>query len=210
MLDAAESLIIKKGLDSLNMDEVADLAGVSKGSLYQYFENKTDLILGICDKATKLLSNEVKKVLTMDKSGLQLVQIIGETVMGFVSEHPEYFKAMRFHDYLRETKPIENTTYLASCSSNIQDAFTCMVRAIQIGMQDGSINPNYNPKELAIVLWASSHGMVNMAYQHQNTQHFNLLREMGVDMNSIFEHFMKIIGCGIATNNQNINSDSPE
>ena len=47
MLEAAEELILEKGLDQLNMDEVAERAEVSKGSLYQYFNNKNDLVLGI-------------------------------------------------------------------------------------------------------------------------------------------------------------------
>lgn len=208
MLEAAEALILEKGLDNLNMNEVADRAEVSKGSLYQYFDSKTDLVLGICDKATTMLSLEVKKVLTQDRPGIELVHMIGATFMTFVTQHPEYFRAMKFHDNLKETSDLEDTTFLAACSNNMQESFTCMVRAIQIGMQDGSINPSYDPKELALILWATSHGMVTMAYQHQNTQHFNLLKELGINLKSLFENFMKMIGCGIATDTQKKNYDS--
>jgi AcrR family transcriptional regulator len=208
MLEAAEALILEKGLDNLNMNEVADRAEVSKGSLYQYFDSKTDLVLGICNKATTLLSKEIKKVLTQDRPGIELVHMIGATFMTFVSEHPEYFRAMRFHDNLKETSNLEDSNFLSSCSNNMHESFTCMVRAIQIGMQDGSINPSYDPKELALILWATSHGMVNMAYQHQNTQHFSLLNELGIDLRSLFENFMKMIGCGIATDVKKKNYDS--
>lgn len=208
MLEAAEALILEKGLDNLNMTEVADRAEVSKGSLYQYFESKTDLVLGICDKATGLLTKEIQKVLTQDKPGIELVHMIGSTFMSFVTQHPEYFRAMKFHDNLKETSDLEDSTFLDSCSTNMQSSFTCMVRAIQIGMQDGSINSSYDPKELALILWATSHGMVSMAYQHQNTQHFNLLNELGINLNSLFENYMKMIGCGIATEAQKGNYDS--
>ena len=208
MLEAAEALILEKGLDNLNMNEVADRAEVSKGSLYQYFDSKTDLVLGVCDKATTLLSEEIKKVLTQDRPGIELVHMIGATFMTFVTEHPEYFRAMRFHDNLKETNELDDSTFLASCSTNMHETFTCMVRAIQIGMQDGSINPSYDPKELALILWATSHGMVSMAYQHQNTQHFSLLNELGINLKSLFENFMKMIGCGIATDTQKKNYDS--
>jgi AcrR family transcriptional regulator len=208
MLKAAEALILEKGLDNLNMNEVADRAEVSKGSLYQYFDSKTDLVLGICNKATTLLSEEIKKVFTQDRPGIELVHMIGATFMTFVSEHPEYFRAMRFHDNLKETKELDDSDFLASCNNNMHESFTCMVRAIQIGMQDGSINPSYDPKELALILWATSHGMVSMAYQHQNTQHFSLLNELGIDLKSLFENFMKMIGVGIATDTQKKNYDS--
>ena len=45
MLDAAESILLENGLDHLSMEDVADKAEVSKGSLYQYFQNKNDLVL---------------------------------------------------------------------------------------------------------------------------------------------------------------------
>ena len=40
MLDAAESILMDRGLEHLSMDDVAEKAEVSKGSLYLYFQNK--------------------------------------------------------------------------------------------------------------------------------------------------------------------------
>lgn len=90
---------------------------------------------------------------------------------------------------------------------NRQEGFRVMVRAIQIGMQDGSINNTYDPNELAILLWATSHGVVNTAYMHQNTEHFKLLDHLGIDMETMFKSYMKLIGCGIQSES-NKNSDS--
>jgi AcrR family transcriptional regulator len=208
MLEAAEALILEKGLDSLNMDEVADKAEVSKGSLYQYFNNKNDLVLGVCNKATSLLSEEIQKVLTQDLPGLELVRAIGVTFMSFVTDHPEYFRAMRFHDDLKESNISDESQFMDSCNDNMKAGFTCMVRAIQIGMQDGSINPSYDAKELAIILWATSYGMVKLAYQHYNVDNFTKLEVLEVDPKNVFEGYMKVIGCGIATETEQAKYDS--
>lgn len=208
MLKAAEALILEKGLEQLNMDEVASRAEVSKGSLYQYFSNKNDLVLGICNKATTLLSQEISKVLTKDLPGIELVHMIGSTFMTFVNDHPEYFRAMRFHDNMKETNQLEESKYLGGCQENMHSSFTYMVRAIQIGIQDGSINPSFEPKELAVLIWGTSHGLVSLAYQHQNTQHFNLLDELGITLKSMFDGYMKLIGCGIASEEKKKNYDS--
>jgi TetR/AcrR family transcriptional regulator len=68
ILEEAQKLILEKGLDHLNMDEVAERAEVSKGALYLYFNNKTDLVLGICHKASDMMNAMTAKVLTENKT----------------------------------------------------------------------------------------------------------------------------------------------
>jgi AcrR family transcriptional regulator len=208
ILESAEELILEKGLDHLHMDEVAERAEVSKGSLYHYFKNKTDLVLGICNKATNMLSSEISDVLTRDLPGIDMVYTIGATFLNFVRSQPEFFRSMRFFDNLKDTDQLGESEYIEMCQSNMDTSFTSMVRAIQIGMQDGSINDSYDAKELAILLWSTSHGMVNLAYLHQNTPHFQLLEKNKVEMDSLFEGYMKLIGCGIATDEGKKNIDS--
>lgn len=197
MLEAAEALILEKGLGQLNMDEVADRAEVSKGSLYLYFNNKTDLVLGICHKASSMMNDMTTKVLTEDKSGLEMVYQIGINYLKFASEHPEFYRAMRFLENYKDSDQAKNSEYLELCGSNRQESFRVMVRAIQIGMQDGSINSSYNPEELALLLWSTSHGVVNMAYMHQNAGHFKLLDNLGISLETMFNGYMKLIGQGI-------------
>lgn len=207
MLKAAEDVILEKGLDSLNMDDVARRAEVSKGSLYQYFRNKTELVLGICAKASSLLSRDISSVLTKDIPGIEMVYTMGATFLTFVGNHPEFFRAMRFFDNLNEVE-LSESEYVAQCQANKERSFTSMVRAIQIGIQDGTINPSYEPRELAVLLWATSQGMVNMAYLHQNSPHFHLLEQNKIEVKSLFKNYMKMIGCGIAEEGVDMNVDS--
>lgn len=208
MLEAAEELILEKGLDHLNMDEVAERAEVSKGSLYLYFKNKNDLVLGICTKATNMLSEMISEILTQDVPGIEMIFQMGETFLNFVREHPEFFRSMRFFDNLNETDGLEESGHVEACQSNMNTTFTSMVRAIQVGMQDGSINSSYDPKELAVLLWGTSNGMVNLAYLHQNTPHFKLMDKNDIRIHSVLENYMKLIRNGIAGEHQNSKGDS--
>ncbi|MCZ7683200.1 MAG: TetR/AcrR family transcriptional regulator [Sandaracinaceae bacterium] len=47
MLDAAERVFGDKGAAVATMDEVADAAAVSKGTLYLYFKSKDDLFVAL-------------------------------------------------------------------------------------------------------------------------------------------------------------------
>lgn len=209
ILESAEELILEKGLDHLNMDEVAERAEVSKGSLYLYFNSKTDLVLGICHKASSMLNAESSKVLTMDIPGLEMVYHLGINYLEFANQHAEFFSAMRFLENYKDTESAKNSSYLKMCSDNRQEGFRVMVRAIQIGMQDGSINSSYDPEELALLLWSTSHGVVGIAHMHNNAGHFKLLDNIGLSLDTMFKGYMKLIGCGIATEvNKNADSQS--
>ena len=50
ILAAASKLIAEKGSDQVKMSEVADLAGVSIGSLYQYFPDKRAIIRTLAER----------------------------------------------------------------------------------------------------------------------------------------------------------------
>ncbi|WP_235911925.1 TetR/AcrR family transcriptional regulator [Mesorhizobium xinjiangense] len=50
MLSAATALIEKAGSDAMKMSEVAERAGVSIGSLYQYFPDKTAIIATLAER----------------------------------------------------------------------------------------------------------------------------------------------------------------
>tara|TARA_R110000868_G_scaffold259361_9_gene517442 strand:- start:45586 stop:46263 length:678 start_codon:yes stop_codon:yes gene_type:complete len=197
MLKAAEAIILEKGLEHLNMDEVAERAEVSKGSLYLYFNSKADLVLGICHKASTMMNDMTTKVLTEDKSGLEMVYQIGINYLKFAGDHPEFYRAMRFLENYKDTEQAKSSDFLALCGENRQESFRVMVRAIQIGIQDGSINSSYRPEELALLLWSTSHGVVNMAYMHQNAGHFKLLDNLGVSLETMFSGYMKLIGQGM-------------
>ena len=50
ILDAAEELLQTKNLSDISQAEIAALAGVSKGTLYYHYKNKTDILFDITDR----------------------------------------------------------------------------------------------------------------------------------------------------------------
>jgi TetR/AcrR family fatty acid metabolism transcriptional regulator len=49
LLESAATCFARSGYDATSMEEVAEAAGVSKGSLYDYFDNKEDLFYAVFD-----------------------------------------------------------------------------------------------------------------------------------------------------------------
>jgi AcrR family transcriptional regulator len=50
ILDAATKVFSRKGFDDARMDDIAEQAGLSKGTLYWYFKSKADLVYAIIDR----------------------------------------------------------------------------------------------------------------------------------------------------------------
>jgi AcrR family transcriptional regulator len=56
ILDAAAQVFAEKGFHAATTREIADVADVSEGTIYNYFDSKDDLLLGIMNRLTEQVS----------------------------------------------------------------------------------------------------------------------------------------------------------
>lgn len=60
ILNAAAKIFAEKGFQKATTREIADVAEISEGTIYNYFENKDDLLLGLIDRmAEQNVSNDL-------------------------------------------------------------------------------------------------------------------------------------------------------
>jgi AcrR family transcriptional regulator len=201
IIDAAERIIFSKGLEQATMDEIAEEAELGKGTLYLYFKNKMELYLAITQRGSDLLNSQFAKVFAggHNYTGLELIRYLGETYLNFVRENPNYFKAFMYYESLSNVEELQESEHARNCEQNRREAINFIIRAIQIGMQDGSISDDYAPKELAVVILSSTRGITSMSHMYESGHHFDMIGEMEVSMDVLFENFLKLIGTGIAT-----------
>ena len=60
ILDAAASVFAEKGFHRATTKEIAQRAGVSEGTIYNYFTNKADLLVGIMTRLAELENLDVE------------------------------------------------------------------------------------------------------------------------------------------------------
>ncbi len=65
ILDAAAAVFAEKGFHRATTKEIAQTAGVSEGTIYNYFDNKADLLIGLMTRLAELetLDEELKEAL---------------------------------------------------------------------------------------------------------------------------------------------------
>jgi TetR/AcrR family fatty acid metabolism transcriptional regulator len=68
ILDAATQVFAEKGFDRATIRDVAKAAGIADGTIYNYFDNKTGLLLGILDRlnATSQRAADFQQAVGMD------------------------------------------------------------------------------------------------------------------------------------------------
>lgn len=199
IIDAAETIIFAQGIEQATMEEIADEAELSKGTLYLYFKNKSELYMAICERGSTMLNSQFSGLFAEELTGLELVKKMGATYLNFVSNNPNYFNAFMHYESMIDVEELQKSEMAQSCESNLRQAMHFMVRALQIGMQDGTVNDSYDPKELAVMLWSGTRGISMMHHMKEKGHHYEMIDEMDIEITTLFDNFLTLIVEGMAT-----------
>ena len=69
ILDAAERLLVRRGIDAVSIADIAQEAGAAKGLLYHYFESKDDLIAVLRERYLSDWYSEIERLLAATGAG---------------------------------------------------------------------------------------------------------------------------------------------
>ncbi|NNH76067.1 TetR/AcrR family transcriptional regulator [Nocardia uniformis] len=94
ILDAAELVITEVGYAEMTTNAVAAKAGMSPGSLYQYFRSKDEILDGLLTRFTDDRRRYWDDWLTDDRARMPLPQFVDQVideVTAFKGDHPAYW-----------------------------------------------------------------------------------------------------------------------
>ena len=153
-MDASIEIIGTTGVDSLNLREVAKVAGVSPGAPYHHFVDRQEIFTEIAKEGFDLL--EAKMLLERDsgrKNSIVKLNAIGKAYVNFAVTHPGHFRTMFRVDTHNSDDP-ELTT-----SGN--KAFEILSQAIAECQKSGQA-PKGDPLPLVSVFkWFETDGLVS-------------------------------------------------
>ncbi|TDD48707.1 TetR/AcrR family transcriptional regulator [Nonomuraea terrae] len=97
ILDAAEAVIAELGYPDMTTNQVAARAGVSPGTLYQFFRNKEEILDGLVARYTVDRAEYWSARLAAVTPGIPLEALVGQLVdesVRFKSESPAYWSLL--------------------------------------------------------------------------------------------------------------------
>ena len=71
ILSAALQLFVERGYENSSVDEIARVAGLSKGSIYWYFKSKLEILFALTDHFVEQSQSEVVRMAAADKYGTE-------------------------------------------------------------------------------------------------------------------------------------------
>jgi AcrR family transcriptional regulator len=93
ILDTAADLLAEGGEAAINTNALADRAGISVGSVYQYFANKEEILSALGARYMEQLGGNTLAALQQDVSGLDLPQMVDRVIdpmIAFERQHPAF------------------------------------------------------------------------------------------------------------------------
>ena len=147
IIEAAILEFSEKGFENANTNKIARNANISVGSLFKYFENKTDLFLYIVKLAEAELESQIHSVLSMGKGFFETVGMI----LSLIDEYSKTDKALvrLYH----EMTSIGQSSLVETVVSTLEKVAGSEYKTIIKEAQDrGEIRADVNPAVVAFIL----------------------------------------------------------
>lgn len=163
IIDAAEKVFFSRGFENATMDEIADMAELSKGTLYLYFKSKEDLQFAIFMRGSDILMKLMKDNLSANSSGYERLLELADSFIRFSREYRSYFNLFMYYEsnrmealninqeqlqvYLKEDSPLALVTH-----------------QVIMGMEDGSLRDDLTAEVFSATLWSQMLGVLIVLY----------------------------------------------
>ncbi len=190
ILDAAYKLFLEKGYRNTTMDDIAQVLGMSKKTLYKYYPGKLDLLAASFEVTKTKLTAKVEAVLENRYISFPLKLKSTLTIMASLLGpiNPELFEDLR--EYAPETW--ENLQQYIN-----ESAYARFKKLLDQGIKDGLVKPEVN-LNLVVMLYASA--VQSLIDPHFTARFPHPIQEgMKIPPSDIYDQAITIIYNGILT-----------
>ena len=191
ILNAAIILIENKGFENTTMEEIAEEAELSKGTLYLYFNDKQTLHQAIKKRALEFLHDKFLIIIQKDLKGAELVKKMMIASIELIYENVAFTKAMIKYE-IKTDGDIREDSLVSDCTNIENELMILTMRGIQIGFQDGSIKSSLDPKILALQIGFQMRGMIQFSLTKCKQKDLPIMSESNLDLKKLTEQFLKV------------------
>lgn len=159
ILAAATEVFLEKGISAASMDQIAERAELSKGTLYLYFSSKEDLFVAVGTETFVYLAGMFEKASRKAGSGVEALAAVAAEYVRFCTEFPDKFRLVflndspAFYGNVSEESLRDRSEKLSACAEWV-------TRALDSAQKEGALKPDVDTRLAANLLFAHTTGII--------------------------------------------------
>jgi len=167
LLDVARTLLLEDGLKGLTMERLAAATEYSKGTIYQHFRSKDDVVAGLAVRNMRGRIRMFERAAALPGRPRERMTAVGLAEEVFAALQPEEYQAMM----LLTCQPIQGVAAADHCAA--MDALDAQAKGVTSGIVrdavaagDLELPPDTSPDGLTLALWGLSIGTHKLILSH--------------------------------------------
>jgi len=159
ILDVARDMLVERGYLGLTMDRIAKAIDYSKGTVYQHFASKEDLLVALAGQTARKRTDLFERAATFRGRTRERMMGVGLAYELFVGLYPTHFESEKvIHaTSVRAKATAEHVALLSACEMKCTHVVSGIVRdAIAAG--DLELPAGIAPMDLGFNLWSLTFG----------------------------------------------------
>jgi AcrR family transcriptional regulator len=200
ILEAARDVFFRDGFMRANLDEMAEGAGVAKGTLYRHFKSKADLYVAVLVLNAEIFHEQMVAHAVGD-SALERIRSLARFYFNHWLEYPDYFQIFW---------AVDNESVIGELPKEVIDeiadlwesSLQVVKRVLEEGVRDGDF-VECDTWEIAHVFWSITNALI----ESDNTQTRRRLRHRPLE--PLYQHAVDTVLRGILTDPSRIRIAPP-
>lgn len=165
LIQAAIKKFSQQGYHQTSISEIADKAGVAKGTVYWYFDSKKELFWGIIlsdfEKINNYISQEISK---NNKDAIEKLKQVTKLYLNFFKDKKDVARMMR------ESSVTPDDYFHKEMNKLRSESVRSISKIIKSGQENGEFVTDINSKELANFILGSINSYNPVVYELDNVE----------------------------------------
>lgn len=158
LIAAARAVVMRDGVAALTVDGVAAEAGVSKPSVYYYFESKDDLLRSLAMQLSREEQAAVSQAVTASAPG---PGILRDLVVAYVGHHRASLELFRVQYLWSQVVGLDELDLDTEVNAGMIALFDRVEQHLLAARDAGALRPGAHPRRLAVAAWMAAQGFVS-------------------------------------------------
>ena len=174
ILEVARPIVVRDGYHGLNMDRIAEALSYSKGTIYNHFSCKEEIIIALAVQTASKRVELFKKAAEFQGKSRFRMLAIGEAAELFVREFTDYFLFEEIVQLpsVREKTSEKRQSVIQGCEIQCMSVVTGIVRDA-VSQKDLKLD-GLSAEELVFGLWSLTSGAYSIILKSESLVQFGM------------------------------------